>query len=308
MKKSFIKFLFFIIVISSSFVLTILWINDLNIKIDPELLEVLIENSNSISNENKILNTVVYTLTNASITPSNIISSKYKTSLKEDVNEPVLSVDTKSEDDMVVKEDKTLPSFYIYNTHQTEKYNLQIAGGNLNYSVMDASNFLKDELLKYGIYSVVEEKNVMDVLNSKGWKYAQSYLVSRSFLEKAKKDYPSLNYFIDLHRDSVSKSVSTVNIDGKNYARVLFVLGLVNKNYEKNKKNIQWLNDYLNTNYKGLSRGILERSGPGVNGLYNQDFSENCVLIEVGGEENTTDEVVNTLEVIGKMLYLFSLE
>lgn len=307
MKKSLIKFLFFVIVVSVSFVLTILWINSLNIKIDPDVLEVLIENSNSVSSENKILNTVVYTLTNADISPSNIISSKYKTSLKDSEEYDEVILNTKNDSALVIKEEH-IPTFYIYNTHQTEKYNSQIAGVSLNYSVIDASNFLKEELLKYGIYSVVESESVMDVLNSKGWKYAQSYLVSRTFLEKAKKDYPSLTYFIDLHRDSVSKSISTVSIGGKNYARILFVLGLVNKNYEKNKKNMEWLNNYLNTNYKGLSRGILERSGPGVNGLYNQDFSENCILIEVGGEENTMDEVVNTLEVIGKMLYLYSLE
>ena len=42
-----------------------------------------------------------------------------------------------------------------------------------------------------------------------------------------------------------------------------------------------------------------------MNGVYNQDFSKNCILIEVGSEENTYEEVTNTIEVIGQMLYLY---
>ena len=122
------------------------------------------------------------------------------------------------------------------------------------------------------------------------------------YLENAKKNIPSLKYFIDLHRDSVNKKISTVEINGKSYARILFVLGLENINYSENKKVMEFMENFLNTNYYGISRGIFEREGPGVNGVYNQDFSTNCVLIEVGGEYNTTEEVANTIEVIAEMI------
>ena len=71
----------------------------------------------------------------------------------------------------------------------------------------------------------------------------------------------------------------------------MFVLGLENENYLENKKVISEINDYLNLNYKGLSRGIYEKKGSGVNGVYNQDFSPNTMLIEIGGVDNTIDEV-----------------
>ena len=83
----------------------------------------------------------------------------------------------------------------------------------------------------------------------------------------------------------------------------MFLLGLENENYKENKEKITILNDYLNKNYKGLSRGIYEKKGANVNGVYNQDFSRNVFLIEVGGVDNTIEEVNNTLKVIANMLY-----
>ena len=46
--------------------------------------------------------------------------------------------------------------------------------------------------------------------------------------------------------------------------------------------------------YPSLSKGIYQKSGYGVNGIYNQDFSNHTILIEIGGYENTTSEVLNS--------------
>ena len=83
----------------------------------------------------------------------------------------------------------------------------------------------------------------------------------------------------------------------------MFLLGLENKNYLENKEVITKLNDYINKNYPNLSRGIYEKQGKGVNGIYNQDYHKNVLLIEVGGYENTIDEVNNSLKVISDALY-----
>ena len=32
----------------------------------------------------------------------------------------------------------------------------------------------------------------------------------------------------------------------------------------------------------------------GVNGVYNQDFDKHTILIEIGGQDNTVDEVLNS--------------
>ena len=51
-----------------------------------------------------------------------------------------------------------------------------------------------------------------------------------------------------------------------------------------------------------LDRGVLKKSGKGVNGIYNQDFNSNTMLIEVGGQYNNIIEVNNTLKVFAKVL------
>lgn len=296
MKKKGIKIIFICIVLVLTFIFTIQWLDDINIKLDHEVLDQLIASSSNLNNENKVINSIVKTITsNSYIDPVAIILKKYSS---DDVS--VGSISDKPPDEVVRPSNK--PLIYIYNTHQTEKY-ISNNDININYSVLDASYLLQEKLKAYNISSIVESGSIKDILDTNNWNYASSYKVSRMYLESARKNNSSLKYFVDLHRDSVSKSISTVSINGKSYARTMFVLGLENDNYKENQKFLQILENWLNKNYPGLSRGIFEREGPGVNGVYNQDFSSNCILIEVGGEYNTVEEVANTIDVIAKMLY-----
>ena len=133
----------------------------------------------------------------------------------------------------------------------------------------------------------------------------RSYKASRIFILDKKNKYNTLKYFIDIHRDSVNKNVTSVNINGKDYARILFVIGLEHDNYKDNLKLSEDLNNLFNKYYKGLSRGIYKKEGPGVDGIYNQDISPNSILIEVGGVDNNIDEVLNTTEAISNILYYY---
>ena len=114
--------------------------------------------------------------------------------------------------------------------------------------------------------------------------------------------YPSIKYYIDIHRDSVGKDLTTISIDNKKYARILFVIGLEHKNFEKNLKVSSEVNDLFNKYYPGISRGIYKKEGPKVNGIYNQDISDKVMLIEVGGVDNNINEVMNTLNAISDVL------
>ena len=196
------------------------------------------------------------------------------------------------------------PLFYIYNTHSSEEYSYTKNDVyNIVPNVKTASYILEEELKKLGISSFVESENTIDILNSKNMAYSMAYEVSRDLLETRRSEYDTITYFIDLHRDSVKREATTTTIDGVSYAKVMFLLGLENPNYQENKKVLTKLNDYLNENYKGLSRGIYEKQGSGVNGVYNQDISPNVILIEVGGVDNTIEEVSNSLKVIANCLY-----
>jgi len=298
MKKKVIKIVFLFFVVILSFVYSVKWLDSININLDSETIDLLISNSNNLNRENLIINFIVRSITDDKYNPVSVILNKYsinteKVSVNNDISlkEPLLEVPS-------VKEE---PIIYIYNTHQTEKYSSD-SSLNINYSVLDASFLLQEELKKMGISSIVENGSIKDILDTNNWNYASSYRVSRMYLENARKNNPSLKYFIDLHRDSVSKEISTVSINGKTYARTMFLLGLENDNHKSNRIVLNELEDWLDTNYPGLSRGIYEKGGAGVNGVYNQDFSSNCILIEVGGHYNTLEEVNNTIEVIALMI------
>ena len=66
-------------------------------------------------------------------------------------------------------------------------------------------------------------------------------------------------------------------------------------NLNDDKKFSEYINSKINHKYPGLSKGIYKKGGPGVNGVYNQDFSPYLILLEVGGYQNTPIEVLNSL-------------
>jgi len=195
------------------------------------------------------------------------------------------------------------PLIYLYNSHQLENYNsgdFSIYG--ITPNVLMASYILRENLNKLGLNTIVEEANMSEVLKRNGWNYSSSYKASRMLMEEKKKSNSTLEYFIDLHRDSVGHDYSTVKIGDKSYAKVMFVIGLLHDNWKANYNVSNGINDLINKYYPGMSRGIMKKSGENVNGIYNQDFNSNCILIEVGGVDNTVEEVYNTMEVLAIIL------
>ena len=191
------------------------------------------------------------------------------------------------------------PQVYIYNTHQTESYSMKtLEPYNITPSVMMASYLMKEHFQKAGIETIVEETNISDYMKEQGYQYAESYVASRTFVESILKKYPDLKLIIDLHRDAIPHDSSTITIGEKNYAKVLFIVGMNNPNYQVNLSLAQSISDLINQSYPKLSRGIMSKSGSNVNGLYNQDLNGNMILLELGANENTIDEVQNTVEAI----------
>ena len=199
-----------------------------------------------------------------------------------------------------VKENE--PIIYLYNTHQTEKYQNK-NNSDFYPSIMTATSYLNEKLNDKNISSIMEYRSVSKVLSDNNWKYGYSYKVSRSFIEDTVNKNPSIKYLFDIHRDSGSHERTTVCVENKCYARLLFLVGLENPNYIENQDYAEKLNKMVNEKVDKLSKGILQKQGKGVNGIYNQDFSNRTILIEVGGENNSIDEVYNSLDVLAEVIY-----
>ena len=209
-----------------------------------------------------------------------------KTLFKEE-NETIVPVFEEDEPKEVLE-----PLIYIYSTHQTEQYQaIKGSTSSVEFGVYEASLILKQLLEEAGIGVIVEEKNIMNTLNEREWDYSYTYRISREFMEQQKKDNPSLKIFIDLHRDSVKKEYSTVTINEKNYAKIMFLVGKNRDNLDANLTYIKDLESYLNQNYSGILRNTYYREEYD----YNQDFSDMTFLIELGSDSNSLDEVYNSL-------------
>lgn len=198
------------------------------------------------------------------------------------------------------------PVIYIYNSHQLENYSndsLEIYG--ITPNVLMAGYLLKEKLNQRGISTIVEDTNLTEFLELNNWDYSNAYKASRIFMLDKQNTYSSLKYYIDIHRDSINKELSTVSINNKDYARILFVVGLEHKDYQKNLDLANELNSLFNKKYSGLSRGVLTKKGENVNGIYNQDLSSGVMLIEVGGVDNNIDEVLNTVNAIADILDMY---
>ena len=197
----------------------------------------------------------------------------------------------------------TDPIVYIYNTHQLENYNNDdLAKFGITPNVLMASYLLKEKLNNKNIKTIVEDSNLTNFLTINNWDYSNSYRASRVFMLDKLNTYPTLKYFIDVHRDSVGRDITTAIINNKKYAKILFVIGLEHSNYEKNLELASNLNNLFDKYYPGISRGIYKKEGPNVNGIYNQDISPNAMLIEVGGVDNNMLEVMNTINAISDIL------
>lgn len=201
--------------------------------------------------------------------------------------------------------------FYIYQTHSWESY-LPLLGlegdPNENKAVDSKTNItlvgdmLGKELEKNGLGAIVDKTDMGQTLKQKGWKTPKSYEASRDIVQTAMTKNKDLRYLIDLHRDSLRKEHTTVTINSKPYAKVVFVVGKNNRNFEKNLEIVNDLHEMLQAKYPELSRGVIGKSGKGVDGVYNQDLSERSILIEIGGVDNNMNELKNTTEALAKVI------
>ncbi|HDR7250537.1 TPA: stage II sporulation protein P [Bacillus pacificus] len=196
---------------------------------------------------------------------------------------------------------------FIYHTHSWESFIPLIPGAtvpddasstNNEVNITFVGNYLKQKLEEKGIGVSHDTTNMRDFLRNKNLNWAQSYKGSRQILQDKLAQDKNIMFPIDLHRDDARKNITKKTINGKDYARLYFILGRENPNYEKNKKIVTAINSYLDEKYYGLSRGIFIKDRKSGNGVYNQDLSPNALLIEMGGVDNTPEELYASVDAL----------
>ena len=166
---------------------------------------------------------------------------------------------------------KSLGKILIYHTHTLEEY----SDGT---TVVDAGNDLAEKLSNLGF----EVDNVVDNFSVD---YNNAYASSRNYLSNI--DLTQYKLIIDLHRDAAGSKIIRQLEDG-DHTVVKFVFSTSNNNYPEQQNLANKISDNLQDVYDEdftYEKGILN---------FNQDLSNNIVLIENGFNTNTINEVKNS--------------
>lgn len=198
---------------------------------------------------------------------------------------------------------------YIYHSHSRESILpfLQDAvkpqeAYHSSANVTLVGKMLARVLERRGIGTRVDSTDIAQVLTSKDLNYGSSYNVSGELARSALSENRELEYFIDVHRDSLRKDATTIEMNGLNFANLLFVVGTGHKDFEKNLTFAEGLQTILDKQYPGLSKGIILKSKRQGNGIYNQDISPHSIIVEIGGVDNTVNELHRTTEIFAEVL------
>ncbi len=225
-------------------------------------------------------------------------------------NMPIESAepDPKSISQPPVEEPGQAPAAYekkilLYFTHTSEAFTP--GNGQAPVHIVEVGDMIAKKLAERKIGVSVNKTDIGELLNKKGKKYSASYEESRTVVVSAQQQQPSLEYLIDIHRDSQLKDVTTDVVNGQKMAKTVFVVGGEHPGYEENARFASALHELFEKYYPGLSRGVIVKSGSQTNGKFNQDLSKRAVLIEMGGVENTREELERSAAAFADILSRF---
>ncbi len=195
------------------------------------------------------------------------------------------------------------PQILIYHTHSQERF----ADSNPQdpaTSIVGVGEYLTQLLTGYGFH-VLHHTGEYDLKTRD-----DAYSKAGPAIEQILKENPSIEIVIDLHRDGVAEGTRLVtNVQGKQMASIMFFNGL-----SRTTKNgdISYLpNPYIQDNlafslqmqiaaeeyYPDFSRMIYLKGY-----RYNMHLCPKTLLVEVGAQTNTVQEVMNAMEPLADIL------
>jgi len=204
-----------------------------------------------------------------------------------------------AQDMRLERPDEDGPKVLIHHTHATE-YFADSDPNDPSTLIVGVGDYL-EELLEnqYGI-EVIHDTTV--------YPYNEAYSRALKNVEQILAENPTIEVFIDLHRNSAGSRKYTEQVDGKEMANLMFFNGV--------SQNVNGPIDYLTND--NLSQNLafsfqLKMAGdsfyPGLckrNYLksyrYNLHVLPRSVIVEVGDNNNTLEEAKNAMEALARIL------
>jgi len=213
----------------------------------------------------------------------------------------------------------TEPLVLVLHTHGTECYfrdntNLSdFAEGDVESFLIEKNTSFRSSDPTKGVVQV--GKVFSETLNSLGVPtmhctvmhdledFNEAYVQSAETVKRMLKENPSIQYVIDLHRDSVVRGDSYVksfaSIDGENSAQVMLVVGTNQNgrhpNWKQNLTVAAAFKDSMDSLFPELSRSLYLRTS-----RFNQEYLPGAMLLEVGSAANTLEEAENAARFAAK--------
>lgn len=199
--------------------------------------------------------------------------------------------------------DKNNPLVFIYQSHNQEAYNVK--SSNEAYHETDNVTMVGKQLSKAlegkNIFAIHDDTDIFAVLEERNLTFNDSYNVSREKLQEILKKHTSIEMVLDIHRDSQERKFTTVNINGKDYAKIGLVVSKSSGHYEENREFANSLHQKLEKLYPGISRGVIVK-GENPRNTYNQEIQKQSVLLDIGGIENTIEEAFRATDALAEAI------
>lgn len=190
--------------------------------------------------------------------------------------------------------DNTVPEVLIYHTHNFEAYNGSVDSSDNDKSVIEVGEELKKSLEAYGISVIHDTTNHCTTYNG-------CYNRSNETVRKYLKQYGDFKLIIDLHRDSTdNKTASTLSVNGASTAKIMLVTAKNSSRYAKNREAAEYLTNKTNELFPGMAKDIYTYNSGILS--FNQNLSDNSVLIEFGTYVNSIDEVNNSAKCMSRVI------
>jgi stage II sporulation protein P len=137
--------------------------------------------------------------------------------------------------------------------------------------------------------------------------YKDSYIRAASTIAGYLAKYPTIQYVIDLHRDSLTSGDGSLIrpvtvVDGVPTAQVMCVVGsdyngTDYSNWQDNLSLALKFRSALNEKYENISRPVYLRSS-----AYNQQYAPLSMLLEIGASGNSLSEAKNAAVLAAEVL------
>ncbi len=216
-----------------------------------------------------------------------------------------LNVDKLLSQDMRLKQtDAKKPQILIYHTHSQEGFADSIAGDETT-TILGAGERLAQILRERYGFNVIHHMGKYDV-ESRDYAYSNAAPALEQILE----ENPDIEVIIDLHRDEMPEERRLVaDIGGRPTAKYMFFNGLsrtgktgdiaylANPNLNENLAFSFQMQLISNEYYPGIARKIYLKGY-----RYNMQYRGKTLLIELGAQNNTVEEIMNACDPLAHVL------